>query len=432
MRLSSLIGHVHELLAEILRRPAIPADGVISRFYRERRYLGGRDRGYITEAVYAALRDVLRNRVLFQPELRNAGPGSESALLLAASLFQHDAAIDIGEVSSGVGLAHGQLRGIREVLGDAEAQIETLPEPSRTAVRHSMPIWFVERLGEQIEPEELNALLAALNQQAPITLRANRLRTTPEQLAEALAVEGVPTTPGKYSVDALNLQKRINANAVKEFKEGWFELQDEGSQLLSLLLDPHPNWRVFDACAGAGGKALHLSAIMKGRGAIVAHDVNVRRLEEIRPRLKRSGAQNIRVMEPNDYRVERQKLVGSFDAVLIDAPCTGAGVLRRNPGARLTLDEGMLERVTNLQTEILDEYSALVKPGGLLFYATCSLLKEENEDQVNRFLESHAEFSLHELHPPEGMLTGDGYFRCYPHRHGTDGFFGAMLRRNSG
>src|SRR5689334_8013826 len=136
MRLSSLIGHAHELLTEILRRPAIPADGVISRFYRERRYLGGRDRGYITETVYNALRDVLRNRALFLPEMRNASLESEAALLLAASLLEHDSSIELSEVASGVGLAQGQLRGIREVLGEANAQIETLPEPMRTAVRH--------------------------------------------------------------------------------------------------------------------------------------------------------------------------------------------------------------------------------------------------------------------------------------------------------
>jgi 16S rRNA (cytosine967-C5)-methyltransferase len=426
--LSSLIGHARELLVEILDRPAIPADGTINRFFRDRRYLGSRDRGYIAETVYGTLRGVLRLRFLMGPELRRATIEQESAVLLAAYLLEAGEA-DRGAIATGTGLATPQLVAIREVLDASEASIDALSEPLRSAVRFGLPVWFVEKLAEQIEPSDRESLLASLNRQAPITLRANRLRATREQVAGALRAQGIPSTPGKYAPDALLLEKRINANAAPGFKEGWFELQDEGSQLLSVLIDPHPNWRVFDACAGAGGKSLHLSAIMKGKGEIVAHDVNRRRLAEIRPRLKRSGAQNIRVMEPETYRSRRDTLAGTFHAVIIDAPCSGTGVLRRNPGSRLTMDEEMLGRVTRLQSEILDEYSALVRPAGLLLYATCSLLREENEEQVTRFLAAHREFTLEPIAPPEGMFTLEGFFRCYPHRHDTDGFFGALMRR---
>lgn len=424
------LGHARELLAAILERPATPADLQISRFFAARRYLGSHDRGFLSDTIYALLRSVLRLRYLLGDHLRDAGSDHESALLLAAYFIERGEELSDASLRDALGLRPDVIGVLRSAVENAPALIESLPEPDRSGIRFGLPSWFAGRLIEQMGEEEAHALMGALGEQAPITLRANRLLVNRDRLAEALAGRAVPSRPGLYSPDALILERRLNANAIPEFKSGWFELQDEGSQLLSLILDPHPNRVVFDACAGAGGKTLHMAAIMKGRGSIVAHDVNERRLSEIRPRLKRSGAQNVRVMTHELYLERRPALAGKYDAVMIDAPCSGAGVLRRNPGARLTFDEGMVERLTVLQGRIIDEYSALVKPGGTLLYATCSLLREENEMQVERFLASHAGWRAQPLDAPEGMTTSEGFFRCYPHRHGTDAFFGALLMRD--
>jgi len=426
----SIIGHCHEILAEILERPSRPADQTISRFFRDRRYLGSRDRGAIAEIVYDALRLTLRNRFLLRIDPGTIDPEREAAIHLIASL--HGKGYADEDLSAGTRTGRRRTGEIVEATRLGESRIAELEEPLRSAVEFSMPQWFAAELIEQVGPEEGRRMLESLNDQAPIVLRANRLVTDRDRLIEALSRRDIASARGVYSPDAVILERRMNANAIPEFKQGWFELQDEGSQMLSILLDPHPNWRVFDACAGAGGKSLHLAAIMKGRGEVAAHDVNARRLAEIRPRLRRSGAQNVRVIDHDAYRSRIDTLRSSFDAVLVDAPCSGSGVLRRNPGARLTLDVAMVERVVRLQREILDEYAALVKPGGILMYATCSLLRRENESQVERFLETREGWEIEAVSTHEDLVTPEGFYRSYPHRpraSAPDGFFGALLRR---
>ncbi len=423
------LGHCYELLAEILERPAVPADLTIGRFFSRKRYLGSHDRGYIADTVYGVLRGVLRFHFLLAGDYPKIWPLQEAGLMLGAYLLERKEPVSDDVLREAVGLSGRDIALLRERMQEAPAIIALLEEPARTAVRHGMPLWLAARVLEQMGAEEGEALLDALDTQAPITLRANRLVSDRDKLAEVLQGEGIGSVPGAYAPDALLLSRRMNANAIAEFKLGWFELQDEGSQLLSSLLDPHPNWKVFDACAGAGGKALHMAAIMRGKGSITAHDINERRLMEIRPRLRRSGAQNIRVMNHDQYQQGKERLRDSFDAVMIDAPCSGTGVLRRTPGARLTMDAGMVERLTDQQREILDEYSTVVKPGGLLLYATCSLLREEDEAQIERFLADNAGWTLERPSAPNEMITAEGYFRCFPHSHGTDAFFGALLRR---
>jgi 16S rRNA (cytosine967-C5)-methyltransferase len=423
------LGHADELLVAILERPNAPADQQISAFFAARRYLGSHDRGFIADTIYGVLRAVLRLRYLLRDHAGAPDPVHEAGLLLASYLIERGELPDDGVVRAALGLRAEELDAIRALIADSPALIEALPEPERSAVRYGLPVWFTARVLEQSGVNEGRALMESLDEQAPITLRANRLIVNRDHLAAALESHGVPSAPGRWSPDALVLTKRLNANAIPEFKQGWFELQDEGSQLLSTILDPHPNWTVFDACAGAGGKALHMAAIMRGRGSVVAHDINERRLGEIRPRLKRSTAQNVRVMTHEIYLERRPQLAGKYDAVMIDAPCSGAGVLRRNPGARLSFGEEMVERLNILQARILDEYAALVKPRGLLLYATCSLLREENELQVERFLSTHEGWTLEPPEAPAEMITPEGYFRCYPHLHGTDAFFGALLKR---
>lgn len=428
----SLIGHCRELLELIVEAPSRPADQTISRFFRDRRYLGARDRGFISDTVYSTLRGVLRVRALCADLLERKSPDREARIQLAAELLsveneKHQPSIS--DIRDGARITNEQTIEIKQRLAVAEEIIKAMEEPERSATEFGLPIWFASRMLVQFGEEEGRKVMSSLNQQAPITLRCNRLKGSRDELRGLLVQRGISSALGVYSPDALVLERRMNANAIPEFKEGWFELQDEGSQMLSVLLDPRPNWQVFDACAGAGGKTLHLAAIMKGRGSVVAHDVHNRRLEEIRPRLRRNNTQNVRVMDHRAFLFQREELRGRFNAVVIDAPCSGTGTLRRNPGARLMLEESMVARVTRLQAEILDEYSELVQPNGLLMYATCSLLREENEAQVHAFLERRNGWVIQAINAPEEMVDADGYFHTFPHRHGTDGFFAAVLRR---
>ncbi|MBS1913172.1 MAG: RsmB/NOP family class I SAM-dependent RNA methyltransferase [Bacteroidetes bacterium] len=421
------LGHCRQLMAEILRTPSVPADQQIARFFANRRYLGSHDRGFIAESSYAVLRGIIRLRwILGSSALR---PDWEASLLIAASLVERHEPFDQRALAEALDIRPDQFQDLRERMHQAPERIAELDEPERTALRCSVPAWFAARVMEQSGAEFGAALLESLGHQAPIVLRANTLRTDRDTLAAALSGRGIRSAPGRFAPDALLLERRMNANSIPEFKSGWFEMQDEGSQMLSVMLDPHPNWNVFDACAGAGGKTLHMAAIMRGRGAVVAHDTHTRRLEELRPRMRRSGAQNVRMMAHDRYQSDRDALAGTFNAVMIDAPCTGAGVFRRNPGSWLTFNEGMVERLCAEQAGILREYSGLVKPGGLLLYATCSLLREENELQVERFTAANPGWSVERAPLPETMTTAEGYLRCYPHIHGTDGFFGALLRK---
>jgi 16S rRNA (cytosine967-C5)-methyltransferase len=422
-----LLGHTVELIVEILDRPSTPADLTISRYFARRRYLGSHDRGFIADTTYALLRDVIRLQMALGELLSTAHDEDKPFILAAAHFIGME--IDLPLVSDATEIPERDLARLASALEGSDARAAELPIDEQLASRHSVPPWLAGRVVEQYGAEEGELLLAALRTQAPIVLRANRLVCDPPQLVAALAELDIESNVGAWSPDAVVLTRRINAFTVPQFKQGWFELQDEGSQLLSRALDPHPNWRVFDACAGAGGKTLHLAAIMKGRGEVVAHDINERRLAEIRPRLKRSGAQNVRIVENDDYLERRATMLGEYNAVLIDAPCSGTGVLRRNPGVRLTLDESVVERLLPQQAEILDDYSELVKPGGLMLYATCSLLREENESQVAAFLARTEGWERVPIALGDGVVDADGYYRVLPHRHGTDGFFGALLRR---
>jgi len=251
---------------------------------------------------------------------------------------------------------------------------------------------------------------------APITLRANRLLGDRDALLRALAREGVEARPAPLAPDGIVLARRLNVFTTRAFHEGRFEVQDEGSQLVSLALDPHPDWRVLDACAGSGGKTLHLAALMRGRGEIFAHEPSKVRREELRRRLRRSGAQNVRIVGSE----AREELRGKMDAVLVDAPCSGTGTIRRNPLIKSRLRPQDLARHAAEQLSILAEWAPCARPGGLLVYATCSLEPEENERTVERFMASAPEFRLERTR------------QLLPHVDGTDGFFIAHLRAAGG
>jgi 16S rRNA (cytosine967-C5)-methyltransferase len=390
-----------ELLAAILAAPTRPADAVASDYFRTRRFIGSGDRRVVSTLVWRVLRSYRR----LSWWLVDATP----RLLVAALLVLdggYDAAIDgfSGTRFAPAPLVLSEQAALRRLEGCA------LEDPSMPlAVRLEVPDWLASR----IDAAELRALL----EPAPLDLRVNLLKATRDQARAALAAEGVEATPTPYSPWGLRTEGRRPITTGQAFRQGLVEIQDEGSQLIAALVDARPGLQVLDLCAGAGGKALALGMTMQNRGKLVACDVSATRLQRAIRRLRRAGVNNaeLHVLTTDDAWLRQRE--GTFDRVLVDAPCTGSGTWRRSPDARLRLTEARLTELLPEQAAILDRAAVLVRTGGQLVYATCSLLGEENEDQVASFLGRHPVFAQDETL----VLT--------PARHGTDGFFASRLIR---
>lgn len=311
-----------------------------------------------------------------------------------------------------------------------------LPDPPTTAQRHSLPDWLWAALGEQWPEGEAEALAAALNQPATVDLRVNRRKSTREQALAALHAAGIPARPIPFAPDGLRMDGRQPLGGLEIFRRGHLEVQDEGSQLIGHLLDPQPGQTVVDLCAGGGGKSLHLAALMGGRGRIVAADIDSRRLNRIRARLKRGGVTMVRLLPIRHERDPKLKpLTGKADAVLVDAPCSGTGTLRRRPEIKWQLQPEQVAVFHQRQSALLAAGAALTRPGGVLLYATCSWLKQENQDVVHGFLEENQSFTLQPALPflarlgIEGLPGEQTFLNLHPHLTGTDGFFAARLLR---
>jgi 16S rRNA (cytosine967-C5)-methyltransferase len=411
-----------ELLAVILAGNA-PADAQMDRYFRAHPKLGARDRGFIAETVYACLR---RRRSL--GALAAGGPdapASPESLVAAALVSLH--------ALSARALGEAGYRGNAAALVVRAHTFDRAALPP--AVRLDLPDWLYARLREQYGAPETAALAGALNEPATLDLRVNTLKATREEAAACLADAGFPAEPTPYSPVGLRRRERAPLFKTRCFRDGLIEVQDEGSQLLSLLLEPKRQEMVVDFCAGAGGKALHLAALMANTGSVYAFDVSARRLERLKPRLARAGVDNVRRVVIRDERDDRvQRLAGKIHRVLVDAPCSGTGTLRRNPDIKWrALD---LAALTATQAKILNAAAELVKPGGRLVYATCSLLREENEEVVAEFITGHPAFAilpvgeiLTRRHIP--LEPNETALHLYPHRHGTDGFFAAVLERRT-
>ncbi|MGQ0614318.1 MAG: RsmB/NOP family class I SAM-dependent RNA methyltransferase [Planctomycetaceae bacterium] len=402
MRTLSLIGHVEEAHALILGGGG-PADLVFRDFFRARRYLGATDRRFVAETVYALLRhrflvesvDVRLPAQIVALDARGKLPIARTDLLVSAAEAM---ATDPREVEA-------VARSARELQGPAD------PPAARIAFHHSLPAWLAARLVEEYGADEAERLAAALNEPAPMALRANTLLNRRDELLARLPGEGIAARPGATAPDALVLERRINVFSSPSFLAGRFEVQDEGSQMVSVTLDPRPGARILDACAGAGGKTLHLAALLRGKGEVFAYEPSARRREELRRRVRRSTAQNVRILD------DAGAVGGGMDAVLVDAPCSGTGTLRRNPFLKSNLSPEDIARHAAEQLAILRQWAPFAKPGGLLAYVTCSLLREENEAVVEAFLRDGGYAPA----APSRVLL--------PHLHGTDGFFIALLRR---
>ncbi len=420
-----------ELLAAIEDAPRRPADAVANDFFRNRRFIGSGDRRSVSERAWSVLRT--RRRLAWW--LERAGLPAHAALLVAASLLVEGWALGgVAQSFSGgrfapAPLSSAQLAGLRSLEG------RTLDHPDMPqAVRLEVPDWLMPglraRFGDALEAE-----MTALSAPAPLDLRVNLLKTTREAACAALREEGLEAEPTPLSPWGLRLPGRRAVTAGPAFQAGLVEIQDEGSQLVAALVGAAPGMRIADWCAGAGGKTLAMAMAMANRGHIVACDVSVHRLEGAVRRWRRAGVFNAEqhLIRPGDKWTKRR--AGTFDRVLVDAPCTGTGTWRRNPDARHRLAERDLLELLPRQAAILDQAAPLVRTGGRLVYATCSLLSDENEAQVSAFLSRHPGFALVPLtdawpleYPPP--CPGPA-LALTPLRHGTDGFFAAILARTA-
>ncbi|MBI4418357.1 MAG: class I SAM-dependent methyltransferase, partial [Ignavibacteriales bacterium] len=432
MQFSSLLGHTRELLLQI-RSSGKPADSLIDSFFRSRKYLGSHDRRFIAETTYGTLRHFRVCEALAQSAIGDSVTvlsEEERAVFTLMTYHVRKAGNPLPETADLVPLFQAEKQ--RELVEGflsrlPEAKVSISDPAGRFAIEHSLPDWLAKKLIGEFGLEGAGNLCASLNTQAPLNLRVNALKTNVAECMNQLKKEGLETHQTPHSPVGLTVPKRLNIFRLQAFRDGWFEVQDEGSQLVGVLLDPKPAWKVLDACAGAGGKTLHLAAIMKNRGEIVAADVHDVRLRELRKRAARAGASNVRMMLTDEV-MSRDSFNNFFDIVFLDVPCSGTGTLRRNPGLKWTLKELDIPELKEKQIHIMESHRHFVKPGGLMFYATCSLLKDENEDVVNEFLERHHDFSPVDIsgyarRTDLENFVSNGAFRLFPHVHGTDGFF---------
>ncbi|WP_094849929.1 RsmB/NOP family class I SAM-dependent RNA methyltransferase [Bordetella genomosp. 9] len=408
------------MLGEMLQW-AHPADGVLTHWLRAHPALGGRDRAEVSEAAYDVLRNLRRYR-----RLAETGVGAAARRLAILGL-----AATLGREPLREALAPEENDWLDHVLRIDPA---TLPR----AVRASLPDWLDERLGAY---ENADALADALNRPAPLDLRVNPLKADRDAVLRSLndgpAARYQPRAM-PFSPWGIRLQGRPPVNRWPQFEAGDIEVQDEGSQLLALLVAPRRGEMIIDFCAGAGGKTLLLGALMRSTGRLYAFDVSAARLARAKPRFARSGLSNVVpvvIDSENDTRVKR--LAGKAQRVLVDAPCSGIGTLRRNPDLKWRQHPEALQELGLLQARILNAAARCVAPGGRLVYATCSLLPEENEAQAEVFLATHPEFEQLDAAALinarcEGLDLKGPYMQLRPDVHGTDGFFAAVFERRKG
>ena len=434
-----------ELLDEIVSRPERPADGVANAFFRSRRFIGGGDRRAVSERVWAILRRWGQLRWWLQrtghPDNSARAPNIARAIVSAELLLVDGLAFaDVAAMFDGgryrpPPLDEAEFRALRQMEGHSLAHPEQ-PDWVRLNVQEWVAPHLKEAYGEAWGRE-----IAALDAAPPVDLRVNRLKATPAEARAALQREGVETEPMRYAANGLRLKRRLSIVAGQAFQDGLIEIQDEGSQLVAALVDGRPGMQVMDYCAGAGGKTLAIAAGMNNKGRVVAMDVLETRLDRSAQRLRRAGAHNVeRRAIDGDNRKWLKRQGGAFDRVLVDAPCTGTGTWRRNPDGRWTLRPEDLAELVPKQAAILDAAQRLVKVGGGLVYATCSVLPAENERQIEAFLERHPDFAVVPVadvwrdamgSEAPGEIAAGPYLRLSPLRHGTDGFFAAMLVRRA-
>jgi len=397
----NLVFAVIDALNEIINDQKY-ADKVVTKTLKRDKRWGARDRGFIAETTY----DIIRWKRLYAEIAEIKEHYSRENLFKIFCVWAVLRGIELPDWKQFTGTP------ARRIKGRFDELLKT------RKFKESIPDWLdnlgIEELGETIWTKEIHAL----NTQAPVVLRANTLKAPIKKVKDALGSEEIHVQTLEQYPEALQLSERANVFSTQSFKDGFFEVQDASSQLVAHFLDVKPGMRIVDTCAGAGGKTLHIAALTENKGQIISMDIYENKLKELKRRARRAGAHNIetRVIESTK---DIKKLYGKADRVLIDAPCSGLGVLRRNPDAKWKLQPDFLDNIKTTQQEILRSYSKMVKPQGKLVYATCSILPSENQQQVEKFLltEEGAEF---ELIKDKKILS---------HKSGYDGFYMALLQK---
>ncbi|WP_299800025.1 methyltransferase domain-containing protein [uncultured Maribacter sp.] len=378
------------------------ADKVVQKVLRYDKRWGARDRGFIAETTY----EMVRYKRLYTEIAEVKAPFSRPDLFRMWAVWAVLKGISLPDWKQIEPTPERRIKGKFDELSQIRKYREAVPD------------WIDElcekALGEKLWTEEL----AKLNVPADVILRTNTLKTNKEELRKALLDENIVAEPVKGHPSALKLVERANVFVTQAFKNGMFEVQDASSQLVAEFLDVEPGQRVVDTCAGAGGKSLHLAALMENKGQLISMDIYGSKLKELKRRARRNGAHNIEVREIDSSKVYK-KLYGSADRVLIDAPCTGLGVLRRNPDSKWKMQPEFLDKIVKTQHEIIRSYSKIVKPGGKMVYATCSILPQENSHQVQSFLKSEE--------GKDFTLVKDK--KIYASKSGFDGFYMALLEK---
>lgn len=417
-------------LVELVLRFDHPADAVVSRYFREHRALGPRERATLAETAF----NVLRRKTLYEALVQGAPKGSGSKWRRLAILA-----------------FHGPRDFLKSALTDAEKawvdacdKVDARTDPTLMDLhRHNLPDWLVQPIKSQLGGEAFWAYAEVVNTPAPLDLRVNTFKAKRAEVQKELARAGIQSVATPYSPWGLRIDGKPALTRLDAFTSGAIEVQDEGSQLLALLLDAKRGEMVADFCAGAGGKTLAIGASMRSTGRLYAFDTSAHRLDALKPRLARSGLSNVHpaaIAHERDERIKR--LAGKMDRVLVDAPCSGLGTLRRNPDLKWRQSPQAIEELAVKQAAILASAARLVKPGGRLVYATCSVLPAENEAIAQAFGAAQGDFEplrvaellaqLKVEHAPDLCAGDQGEFlRLWPHRHGTDGFFAAVWQRKA-
>jgi 16S rRNA (cytosine967-C5)-methyltransferase len=426
-RVDPLAAEVFSLAGELyttVRSERKPADYLIGEFFRRRRIRSHSVRGSVAGLVYAALRRAIAYERLLGDTDRVAG-----VLLLAAiESGEFDRKTAVAAMASVAAIPARQL----ESLADRAAADRAAPDDDADSIevfaaRHAFPAWVAAELEPTRPRSEIAALFDGLNARPPLAVRVNTWRVSVDEAAEALRREGFSVRAGAVSPHALLLGRERDLFATDAFREGLVEVQDEGSQLVSLVADPRPGGRVLDLCAGSGGKTLHLGALMRGRGEVFAYDTDARRLANIDRRLRRSGLQNVRVLRDTErFAAFAEQRRGSLDLVLVDAPCSGLGTVRRAPDIKLRATPELVDAMVLKQREVLATAADFVRPGGRIVYATCSILPRENESAVSWLLDRRSELAQVACGP-----NGEQTITLAPHRTGADGFFIAAFERSA-
>lgn len=427
MQPGAILAAAIEVLDEQAGNPG-PLDLILQRYVRARRYIGSKDRAVLGDSVFGIVRR--QGRLDWRIRQVGAEPSPRARILADVLLTSGTSMLDLTAMTAEAHYGPSPLTAeeISWLSGLDGGQLETLDMPREVALECPDWAWpsFQAAFGDTVEAE-----LAALLEPAPLDLRVNTLKSKQEHAIGAIRAGGFEARGMPYAPQGIRLNDRVALGRLPGLLDGDVDPQDEGSQLIAILVDAQPGENVVDFCAGAGGKTLALAAAMQNKGRLYALDSDGRRLERSAPRYAKAGVANVQRREIStgaDPWLKRRKR--RFDRVLVDAPCTGVGAWRRNPDARWSRKSPSLADLVTLQAEILTRAARLVRPGGRLVYATCSMLPEENEHQVEAFLAANPDFGLD---PPDRFpapLTGP-YLRLTPAQHGCDGFFGAALTRAS-